>query len=125
MAKQYTIAGRTTWKGQTKIRFGNVDRMSIMVKEGQTDIIMLKLSEKPLDKRDLVVLMQTNEKFQDEISQQLIKEFLGTEKKADAKVGDEPQADAADKVADTAKADKPKAKGKQKEQVADTELETA
>ena len=110
MAKQYIRAGITTWKGETKIRFGNQDRTSIMVKEGQTDINMLQLSETPLDKRDLVLLMKDHEKFQDEVSQRLVAEFLGSVAKAEERAqskadgtakprGRKPKAESADEAA--------------------------
>ena len=77
MAKEFTLAYVTTHPRMgTKLRFGNVDRTAILVKEGHDPIRYVKVSETPVDKRQLAELAAAHPEFQDEWAQTAIQLFL-------------------------------------------------
>ena len=77
MAKEFTLAYVTTHPRMgTKLRFGNVDRTAILVKEGHDPIRYVKVSETPVDKRTLAELAAAHPEFQDEWAQTAIQLFL-------------------------------------------------
>ena len=61
----------------TKLRFGNVDRTAILVREGHDPIRYVKLSDEPVTKQQLATLIKDHADFQDELAQTAIMEFIG------------------------------------------------
>jgi hypothetical protein len=99
-SKTYTVAGVSTHKGVTKVRFANdfVNRIKILQKNDHTDIELLELDTE-MTKEDICKMLMDHPKFQSEAAQGAIAEYVTRNVKAEA-----PKAKA------TPKAKAPKAK---------------
>lgn len=75
--KTFTVAGVSTLKGKTKVRFANdfVGRFKILDKNGHTDINLIELGEE-LTKAEICQVLIAHPNFQDEAAQTAISEFV-------------------------------------------------
>ena len=75
--KTFTVAGVSTNKGVTKVRFANdfVARIKILDKNGHTDV-NLKEFDTPMTKAQVCETLMNDASFQDEASQGAISEFV-------------------------------------------------
>ena len=75
--KTFTVAGVSTLKGKTKVRFANdfVGRFKILDKNGHTDINLIELGEE-LTKAEICQVLIAHPNFQDEAAQDAISEFV-------------------------------------------------
>jgi hypothetical protein len=74
--KTFNVAGVSTQKGQTKIRFANdlVDRFKALDRNGHSDIRLIELGE-DLTKAQIVQVLMNHPQFQDELAQTAIYEY--------------------------------------------------
>ena len=75
--KTFTVAGVSTNKGVTKVRFANdfVARIKILDKNGHTEV-NLKEFDTPMTKAQVCETLMNDASFQDEASQGAISEFV-------------------------------------------------
>jgi hypothetical protein len=75
--KTFNVAGVSTLKGVTKVRFANdfVGRFKILAKNGHEDINLIELGE-DLTKAEVCQVLMAHPNFQDEAAQTAISEFV-------------------------------------------------
>lgn len=75
--KTFTVAGVSTHKGQTKVRFANdlVSRIKILTKNEHTDIELIEL-DSPMTKEAICEMLMAHDKFQGEAAQGAIAEYV-------------------------------------------------
>jgi hypothetical protein len=83
--KTYTVAGVSTHKSVTKVRFANdfVNRIKILQKNDHTDIELLELDSE-MTKEDICKMLMDHPKFQNEAAQGAIAEYVTRNVKAEA-----------------------------------------
>lgn len=76
-AKTFSVAGVSTFKGVTKVRFANdfVSRIKILDKNEHTDVELIELGAE-LTKEDVCKVLVAHPKFQSEAAQTAIAEYL-------------------------------------------------
>ena len=76
-AKTFSVAGVSTFKGVTKVRFANdfVSRIKILDKNEHTDVELIELGAE-LTKEDVCKVLVAHPKFQGEAAQTAIAEYL-------------------------------------------------
>ena len=81
--KTFTVAGVSTFKGVTKVRFANdfVSRIKILDKNEHTDVELIELGTE-LTKEDVCKVLVAHPKFQGEAAQDAIAEYLTRNVKA-------------------------------------------
>jgi hypothetical protein len=84
-SKTYSVAGVSTHKGVTKVRFANdfVNRIKILQKNDHTDIELLELDSE-MTKEDICKMLMDHPKFQNEAAQGAIAEYVTRNVKAEA-----------------------------------------
>ena len=84
-SKTYTVAGVSTHKSVTKVRFANdfVNRIKILQKNDHTDIELLELDSE-MTKEDICKMLMDHPKFQNEAAQGAIAEYVTRNVKAEA-----------------------------------------
>ena len=84
-SKTYTVAGVSTHKSVTKVRFANdfVNRIKILQKNDHTDIELLELDTE-MTKEDICKMLMDHPKFQSEAAQGAIAEYVTRNVKAEA-----------------------------------------
>lgn len=84
-SKTYTVAGVSTHKSVTKVRFANdfVNRIKILQKNDHTDIELLELDTE-MTKEDICKMLMDHPKFQNEAAQGAIAEYVTRNVKAEA-----------------------------------------
>lgn len=84
-SKTYTVAGVSTHKGVTKVRFANdfVNRIKILQKNEHTDIELLELDSE-MTKEDICKMLMDHPKFQSEAAQGAIAEYVTRNVKSEA-----------------------------------------
>jgi hypothetical protein len=92
-SKTYTVAGVSTHKGVTKVRFANdfVNRIKILQKNDHTDIELLELDSE-MTKEDICKMLMDHPKFQNEAAQGAIAEYVTRNVKAEAPKAKAPKA---------------------------------
>ena len=82
-AKTFSVAGVSTFKGVTKVRFANdfVSRIKILDKNEHTDVELIELGIE-LTKEDVCKVLVAHPKFQGEAAQDAIAEYLTRNVKA-------------------------------------------
>ena len=82
-AKTFSVAGVSTFKGVTKVRFANdfVSRIKILDKNEHTDVELIELGTE-LTKEDVCKVLVAHPKFQGEAAQDAIAEYLTRNVKA-------------------------------------------
>ena len=75
--KTFSVAGVSTFKGVTKVRFANdfVSRIKILDKNEHTDVELIELGTE-LTKEEVCKVLVVHPKFQDEAAQTAIAEYL-------------------------------------------------
>ena len=75
--KTYDVAGVSTVRGKTKVRFANdfVSRFKILCKNGHEDINLIELGER-MTKAQICQVLIAHPSFQDEAAQDAIAEFV-------------------------------------------------
>lgn len=75
--KTYSVAGVSTHKSVTKVRFANdfVNRIKILQKNDHTDIELLELDTE-MSKEDICQMLMDHPKFQNEAAQGAIAEYV-------------------------------------------------
>jgi hypothetical protein len=75
--KTFSVAGVSTLKGKTKVRFANdfVGRFKILAKNGHEDINLIELGAE-LTKAEVCQVLMAHPNFQDEAAQEAIAEFV-------------------------------------------------
>lgn len=75
--KTYSVAGVSTHKSVTKVRFANdfVNRIKILQKNDHTDIELLELDTE-MSKEDICKMLMDHPKFQNEAAQGAIAEYV-------------------------------------------------
>jgi hypothetical protein len=83
-SKTYSVAGVSTHKGVTKVRFANdfVNRIKILQKNEHTDIELLELDSE-MTKEDICKMLMDHPKFQNEAAQGAIAEYVTRNVKAE------------------------------------------
>lgn len=83
--KTYTVAGTSTSKGVTKVRFAQdyVDRFKILNKNGHENIELIELGSS-MNKADICKTLMAHPKFQTEDQQNAIASFVVRNVSADA-----------------------------------------
>jgi hypothetical protein len=102
-SKTYTVAGVSTHKSVTKVRFANdfVNRIKILQKNDHTDIELLELDSE-MTKEDICKMLMDHPKFQNEAAQGAIAEYVTRNVKSEApKAVKAPKAKAAPKAKTT------------------------
>tara|TARA_B110000503_G_C7022132_1_gene360267 strand:+ start:522 stop:884 length:363 start_codon:yes stop_codon:yes gene_type:complete len=76
-AKTFSVAGVSTFKGVTKVRFANdfVSRIKILAKNEHTDVELIELGTE-LTKEEVCKVLVAHPKFQSETAQAAIAEYL-------------------------------------------------
>ena len=76
-AKTFSVAGVSTFNGETKIRFANdfVSRIKILDKNGHTDVELIELGTE-LTKEEVCKVLLVHPKFQSETAQTAINEYV-------------------------------------------------
>ena len=99
-AKTFSVAGVSTFKGVTKVRFANdfVSRIKILDKNEHTDVELIELGAE-LTKEDVCKVLVAHPKFQSEAAQTAIAEYLTR----NVKTVKQPKAAKTPKVAKTTK----------------------
>jgi hypothetical protein len=106
--KLFTVAGVSTFNGETKVRFANDElRVKVLMKHGHTDPILIGL-ETPMTKLEAVKFIQGLDEFAGVAAQSAIADYLDrkdekpakTAPKATAKVATKVKAKATAKVAE-------------------------
>ena len=99
-AKTFSVAGVSTFKGVTKVRFANdfVSRIKILDKNEHTDVELIELGAE-LTKEDVCKVLVAHPKFQGEAAQTAIAEYLTR----NVKTVKQPKAAKTPKVAKTTK----------------------
>ena len=94
-SKTYTVAGVSTHKSVTKVRFANdfVNRIKILQKNDHTDIELLELDTE-MTKEDICKMLMDHPKFQNEAAQGAIAEYVTRNVKAEAPKAKAPKAKA-------------------------------
>jgi hypothetical protein len=84
-SKTYSVAGVSTHKGVTKVRFANdfVNRIKILQKNDHTDIELLELDSE-MTKEDICKMLMDHPKFQNEAAQGAIAEYVTRNVKSEA-----------------------------------------
>jgi hypothetical protein len=84
-SKTYSVAGVSTHKGVTKVRFANdfVNRIKILQKNEHTDIELLELDSE-MTKEDICKMLMDHPKFQNEAAQGAIAEYVTRNVKSEA-----------------------------------------
>ena len=85
-AKTFSVAGVSTFKGVTKVRFANdfVNRIKILAKNEHTDVELIELGTE-LTKEDVCKVLVAHPKFQGVAAQVAIAEYLTRNVKTAAK----------------------------------------
>ena len=98
--KTFTVAGVSTFKGVTKVRFANdfVSRIKILDKNEHTDVELIELGTE-LSKEDVCKVLVAHPKFQGVAAQVAIAEYLTR----NVKTVKQPKAAKTPKVAKTTK----------------------
>jgi vacuolar-type H+-ATPase subunit C/Vma6 len=75
--KTFSVAGVSTFKGVTKVRFANdyVGRFKILAKNDHQDIELIELGGE-FTKEEICQILMQHEKFQSEAAQSAISEFV-------------------------------------------------
>jgi hypothetical protein len=94
-SKTYSVAGVSTHKGVTKVRFANdfVNRIKILQKNDHTDIELLELDSE-MTKEDICKMLMDHPKFQNEAAQGAIAEYVTRNVKAETPKAKAPKAKA-------------------------------
>ncbi len=84
-SKTYSVAGVSTHKGVTKVRFANdfVNRIKILQKNDHTAIELIELDTE-LTKEDICKMLMDHPKFQNEAAQGAIAEYVTRNVKVEA-----------------------------------------
>lgn len=74
--KTFTVTGTSILNGECKVRFANdTTRVKVLEKNGHTDVHLIEL-ETPMTKLEAAEFLLTDKRFEDELAQTTIAEFI-------------------------------------------------
>lgn len=105
--KMFVVAGTSTLKGETKVRFANdVMRAKVLQKHGHEDILLVVLPN-PMTKLEAALFIQNIDEFNGTNEQIAISEFIEKNSKSTSKRTSKVESDTVETSSDDVDDDKP------------------